>query len=200
MFISDSELLVLGRRYQQLAAEEDWEALKLNFAHIGNNSFIPAPRRIMGAKFISIGDNFVTLSNTRIEAVIEYGGKQYSPRITIGNNVTLNTDCHIGCTHSITIGNNVLIASRVYISDHAHGNLDASDIGIGPHLRPLSSKGPVIIGDNVWIGNGVCVMPGVTIGANSVIGANTVVTKNVPPNAIFVGSPGRVLRLLNDPR
>lgn len=48
-------------------------------------------------------------------------------------------------------------------------------------MRPLFSKGEVIIEDNVWIGEGVAVMPNVTIGKNSIIGANSVVTKSIAP-------------------
>ena len=62
-----------------------------------------------------------------------------------------------------------------------------------PQRRPLYSKGPVIIGDNVWIGDKVTILPGVTIGNNAVIGANTVVTKDVPAYSIAVGNPCKII-------
>ena len=57
----------------------------------------------------------------------------------------------------------------------------------------------VTIGPDVWIGHGALVMPGVTIGAGAAIGSGAVVTHDVPPYAIVVGVPARVLRYRCDP-
>lgn len=54
---------------------------------------------------------------------------------------------------------------------------------------------PVVIGHDVWIGAQAMIAGGVTIGHGAVIGARSVVTKDVPPYAIVVGSPARVIRL-----
>lgn len=59
------------------------------------------------------------------------------------------------------------------------------------------SKGPVIIGQNVWVGDKATILPGVTIGDGAVIGANSVVTKDVPPYSIVGGNPAKVLKQLN---
>lgn len=54
---------------------------------------------------------------------------------------------------------------------------------------------PLEIGHDVWFGNGAIVMPGVTsIGTGSVIGAGAVVNKNIPPYAVVLGNPGRVVK------
>ena len=58
----------------------------------------------------------------------------------------------------------------------------------------------VVIGPDVWIGHNAIVMPGVTIGAGAAIGSGAVVTKDVPPYAIVVGVPARVLRFRTDER
>ena len=52
-----------------------------------------------------------------------------------------------------------------------------------------------IIGNDVWIGNGAIIINGVTIGDGAVIGAGAVVTKDVPPYAIVVGVPGKVIKM-----
>lgn len=52
----------------------------------------------------------------------------------------------------------------------------------------------VTLGHDVWIGHGAVILPGVTLGTGCAIGAGAVVTKDVPPFAIVVGVPGRVLR------
>jgi phosphonate metabolism protein (transferase hexapeptide repeat family) len=58
----------------------------------------------------------------------------------------------------------------------------------------------VTIGPDVWIGHAATIMPGVAIGTGAAIGSNAVVTKDVPPYAVVVGNPGRVLRLRVDER
>ena len=59
-----------------------------------------------------------------------------------------------------------------------------------------TSKGPVVIENDVWIGEGVCVMPGVRIGRGAVIGANAVVTQDVPANSVVGGVPAKLIRSL----
>ena len=54
---------------------------------------------------------------------------------------------------------------------------------------------PITIGHDTWLGHGAVVMPGVSIGNGAVIGANAVVTHDVPPYAIAVGVPARVIRM-----
>lgn len=52
----------------------------------------------------------------------------------------------------------------------------------------------VTLGHDVWIGHGAILLPGVSVGNGAAIGAGAVVSKDVPPFAIVVGVPGRVLR------
>lgn len=52
----------------------------------------------------------------------------------------------------------------------------------------------VVIGNDVWIGEAVFIKDGVSIGTGAIIGAHCVVTKDVPPYAIVVGTPGEIIK------
>jgi acetyltransferase-like isoleucine patch superfamily enzyme len=60
--------------------------------------------------------------------------------------------------------------------------------------QSLTSKGDIVIEDDVWLGLHVCVMDGVTIGRGAVVGAGAVVTQEIPPYAVVGGVPARVIR------
>ena len=53
---------------------------------------------------------------------------------------------------------------------------------------------PCVIGNDVWIGDHVIIMHGITIGDGAVIGSGAVVTHDVPPYAIVVGVPGKIIK------
>ena len=102
----------------------------------------------------------------------------------------------ISCIDRIVLGDHLLVGQNVYISDNSHGNADATAIGTPPLERPLTSKGPVVIGKNVWIGRNSTILSGVTIGDNAIIGANSVVTRDVPENCVVAGSPAKPIKFL----
>jgi acetyltransferase-like isoleucine patch superfamily enzyme len=173
-----------------------WYALKRKFRRVGENSFIEYPAVTLGEQYITIGSNLVCYARLRLEAYARHLGNEYQPTIIIGDNVALNYDCHIACINRVEIGNNVLIGSKVHITDHFHGEINYSALSVPPAHRKLVSKGSVIIKNNVWIGEGAVIMPNVTIGENAIIGANAVVTHDIPPNCIAVGVPARIIRYL----
>lgn len=116
--------------------------------------------------------------------------------LVIGDRLRAYHSVHIGCMQSVIIGNDVLMASGVYISDHSHGSYtgdNQSPPTIPPNKRPIVCK-PVVIGDNCWLGEHVCVLPGVTIGSGTIVGANAVVTTDLPPNVIAAGIPAKPIK------
>jgi len=144
-------------------------------------------------KSIVIGKGLTTGFGCRVEAYPLIVGEKI---LFIGENVEINDYVHIAAGQKIIIGNNVLIASKVFISDINHGIYKGKNPDSplsAPNSRKLSTE-PIIIEDNVWIGEGVCIMAGVTIGVGCVIGALSVVTKNIPAYSIAVGAPARVIK------
>lgn len=113
--------------------------------------------------------------------------------LVLGDNIQLNDHVHIACDDMISIGKNVLMASRIFISDHDHDLYSGLE---NPQDWPLKSS-PVKIGDNCWIGEGVSILKGVSIGNCCVIGANAVVTKSFPDNCVIGGVPARILKFID---
>lgn len=166
------------------------------FLKIGNNFRVRRFAHLYGCNYVSIGNSFTSGPGLRIECWEQYLDSKFIPNLVIGDNVTLNFNCHLACINQIIFGDNVLIGSNVFITDHFHGKIDLSDVNIPPSYRKLYSKGPVVIEDNVWIGENVTILPNVKIGFGSIIGANTVVTKSFPPFSVIIGNPGRLLKTL----
>ncbi len=163
-----------------------------------NARLIRFPFRVRGKQYIKIGKGFTTGFNCRIDALnINNLDEKYL--IEIGENVEINDEVHIGATEKIIIEDNVLIASKVYISDHNHGSYkgDEQDSPMSiPKERKIYSS-PIKIEKNVWIGELCCILQGVTIGEGSIIGAMSVVTKDIPPYTIAVGSPAKLIKRYN---
>jgi lipopolysaccharide O-acetyltransferase len=164
-----------------------------------NSRIIRLPVYIRGRKGIIGAKNLTTGVNLRID-IINFD--MDTPKLIIGDNVEFNDYVHIGVAKKVTIGDNTLIASKVFISDHNHGSYtgdNQSKPNSSPISRNLISK-EIIIGKNVWIGEHVSILPGVTIGDGSIIGAMSVVTHNIPENSIAVGAPASVIKIYNEIR
>lgn len=110
--------------------------------------------------------------------------------IRIGAGTHIQPGCHIHAHVSdIRMGSEVEIAAGCALYSYDHGIESGTPI----MQQPLTSKGPILIGDGAWLGHGVTVLQGVTIGAGAVIAAGAVVTRDVPENAIAAGVPARVI-------
>ncbi|MGK0448747.1 MAG: lipopolysaccharide O-acetyltransferase [Polaribacter sp.] len=177
------------------------EAIYLSYCFVrtkliaSNARLIRFPFKMRGHKHIKLGDHFTTGVGCRIDAFPAIGNEGIC--LTIGKDVSINDYVHIASVSSVTIGNQVLMGSKIYISDHDHGFYGQDGKHDSPMTLPNKRKisyNPVVIKDNVWIGQSVSVLKGVTIGFGSIIGANSVVTKDIPPHCIAVGSPAQVIR------
>lgn len=109
--------------------------------------------------------------------------------LRVGRNVGINPRVSIdGGAAGVTIGDDTRIATGTSIYAFNHG----MDPGRLIREQPVSSLG-ISIGADVWIGANVCIRDGVSIGDHAVVGMGAVVTRDVPPWAIVVGNPARVV-------
>lgn len=118
----------------------------------------------------------------------------------IGERCEFGDMTHIVACDKVKIGNNVLIASKCFISDTSHGSYKGKDASM-PSLAPKSRKlvyKPTTIGNNVWIGENAVILAGSVIGDGCVIGANSIITKKIPPNSIVVGN-NKIIREYGQP-
>ncbi len=199
-FYSDNGMFLYLQRIAQSIKSRLFNFLISGHTNYSGRLKIHPSAKLTGLKHFSLGKNFKTGKHFRMEAIASFGTQIFKPQIIIKDNVSAVDFVHIAATNYVEIGNNVLLASRVYISDHNHGiykgeNQSDPDQPPGNHL--LDSEQKVIIGDNVWIGQQVSILPGVNIGKGSVIGANSVVTGNIPPYSLAVGAPARVIKIFN---
>lgn len=109
-------------------------------------------------------------------------------KITIGSRTRITSYVVIDGRGGLEIGQETMIGFQSIILTHTH---NFRDHGAVIHQGMTSS--PVTIGDGVWIGTRVIILPGVSIGDNAIVGAGAVVTKDVPPNAVVVGVPARII-------
>ncbi len=155
------------------------------------------PFDVRNKKNIDFGKGLTTGVGCRLEA---YPIDASKVCLKIGNDVEMNDHVHITAMNSVTIGNNVLLASKIYISDCSHGSYAGNEFDDSPLIAPNSRKmvtKPVTIEDNVWIGEFVSVLPGAYIGKGAIIGTMSVVTGHIPEYTIAVGAPAKVIKKFN---
>jgi len=111
-------------------------------------------------------------------------------RISIGEGSFLNMGVMVAAVERVEIGAHCMLANGCFVTD---GNHRFDDPGRPVPWQGFTTKGPTVLGDNVWLGANVVVTSGVTIGERAVVGANSVVTRDVPAFTIAAGSPARAI-------
>jgi virginiamycin A acetyltransferase len=142
-------------------------------------------------------------------------GEMFSPtlreifRVHYGVEIGMYT--HGGCFRPFSFGNSTKIGRYTSVAATAfaatvnhpmhyksmHGFFFNRELGIVDKELPFS---PLTIGNDVWLGHNSIIMPGVdSVGDGAVVAAGAVVNKNVPPYAVVVGNPARLVRYRFDP-
>ncbi|WP_411826052.1 acyltransferase [Luteolibacter sp. AS25] len=158
--------------------------LRLQGMNIGRGTVL-GPAGIVWPKNISIGE-MSTLEDF-IDFRISHPFSENN-KIIIGDRVFIGRCSEFNCGTNITIGNDVMIASKCSFFDVSHDTE-----GVNLYNENTISK-PITVGNNVWIGTGTIILLGVEIGDNSVIGAGSVIRRSVPPNEIWAGVPAEFIR------
>lgn len=152
-------------------------------------------------KHVFIGDNVIiyqdkdgggvdidSRSHLYGETIIHTGS---GGSLQIGANSHIHPKCQIMAYKSkIQIGDEVQVAPNCAFYPYDHGVKPGTLI----QKQPLSSKGGIIIDDDVWLGYGVIVLSGVRIGKGAVVGAGSIVSKSIPDNCIAMGVPAKVVK------
>ena len=154
----------------------------------------------LGKRTLSISDN-IKINNPNViigNNVKIYGGVIFwgDGKIIIEDNVRIgfNTIIYSHKAGGIIIGENTAIAAGSYIIDTNHhtGLLNQNDDS------PISNGNDyhkrIIIGKNVWVAAHCVIAAGSILNDGCIIGANSFVNKEVPENAIAVGSPVKVIK------
>ncbi len=154
---------------------------------------------LRGLSSVDMGEDFAAGEGLWLEAITNYNEQNFSPKIIIGSHVRVSRSVHIAATNFVEIGDNVLMGSKVMITDHNHGqySMGHSSPHVAPSLRPLDHDRRVVIGRNVWLSDGVVVTPGATIGDGCVIGANSVVVGDIPAFTIAAGVPAKARKIFS---
>jgi len=133
--------------------------------------------------------------------LFKHGGE-----ILIGDYCYVGKDTRIWSAKNIKIGNRVLISHNVNIVDNITHPINAEErhldfihlITKGFSENAKLNEKEIIIEDDVWIGFNSTIMKGVTIGKGAIIGACTLITKDIPPYAVVVGNPARIIKYANE--
>jgi carbonic anhydrase/acetyltransferase-like protein (isoleucine patch superfamily) len=151
----------------------------------GKNIYFGKGLRMINSRAIKIGNHTSFGLFARVES---HAKNSFGPTIVFGDRTSFGDYFHAGATNGITVGSGVLGGSNVLIVDHSHGSpkIDLHcQTDLMPRMRQLSSKGPIIIEDNVWIGDNCVILGGSHIEYGAIIAANSVVSGFVPRFTIF---------------
>jgi acetyltransferase-like isoleucine patch superfamily enzyme len=177
-------------RFETLLAFTTRGLYRLRFRRLGAGSFVSPFIQGIGLDCVSIGEGSRISRNTRVLALKRYGGQLFSPKVEIGNDVSIGFGCTLSCVNELIVGDHATIGDNVYIADSKHGYAAP---GHGILSQPLV-PGAIRIGAGAWIGYGAFVAGAVEIGEHSIVGANSVVTRSVPPYTVVAGAPARPIR------
>jgi acetyltransferase-like isoleucine patch superfamily enzyme len=161
------------------------------FASLGAGTHIVEPFAATCPERIDIGEQVYIGPGAWLSVVDHHNGRDYEPRLWIGDRASFGPGLVISCIADVSIGPAVLAGPRVFVGDAYHDYRDPAAAVVD---QPMSASAPVLIGAGAFLGVHSAILPGVTIGERAYVGANAVVTHDVPANTVVAGNPARVVR------
>jgi acetyltransferase-like isoleucine patch superfamily enzyme len=148
-----------------------------------------------------------------VRLVNYYNYAHVAPRrqLTQGKDVAISPNAVFSNAHNIRLGDRVSVGARVHLwAGPERGRITVGDdVLFGPEVmvtaasyryddgRPVTrqamDEADVEIGADAWLGTRAVVLPGARIGAGAIIGAGALVRGTIPPDAIAVGAPARIV-------
>jgi len=180
-------------RYARLRIRCYTALLAAQFRSIGTGTTIEPPFRSANLGQVCLGIGVTIHRDSWIQVLGDHPASGAAV-LEIKSHAAIGMGATISAAKSVTIGEYVLFARNVYVSDHRHAFFDVNDPIM---LQGITPPTPVSIGNSSWLGQNVCVLPGALIGAHCVIGANSVVNSAIPDFSVAVGSPARVIKKYN---
>jgi acetyltransferase-like isoleucine patch superfamily enzyme len=157
------------------------------FYSLGVRSVVGRARLVPNAKAIAIGHHTNVCDGWSL-VDLKPVDTTSSPKIRIGSYCTILHDFQCNASISVEVGDYVLIAPRVFVTDSDHV---VDPAGARTTLCHEFRCAPVVIEHDCWLGANAVILKGVRIGHHAIIGANSVVTRDVAPLTVVAGAPAR---------
>ena len=165
----------------------------------GQNVVMRHPQKIRLGDNVVIDDNCLVDAKGESNRGITIGSGVFIGRntilsckdgdITIDEGANIGFNCEIFSASQVRIGRDTLLAAYCYLIGGDHDFSDPSQ----PVIAQARKSAGVTLGAGAWLGAGAKILDGVTIGDRAIVGAGAVVRDAVPPGAIAVGIPAKVI-------
>ncbi len=156
------------------------------------------------SEFVCIAPDVKLGKDVRLAKFINLYGCEIGDETKIGAFVEIQKNAFIGCrckisSHTficegVTIEDNVFVGHGVTFINDSYPRATAAGGQLQTEADWKVEK--TVVKKGASIGSGATILSKVTIGENAIVGAGSIITKDVPPNSIVVGNPGRILRYI----
>ena len=154
---------------------------------LGKDVYVDPTAFMIGRNNIAIGDYSIVGEFSRFNV----NKRDAEIRIRIGKNCLINRGTFFLTSNLIDVKDYFLGGENCRLLGANHDILHPTQ----PYVRgECDDDREIVIGTNVWFGANVTVLGHVHIGHGAIIGANSLVTHDVPPFAMAVGSPAKVIK------
>jgi acetyltransferase-like isoleucine patch superfamily enzyme len=158
-----------------------WKSLDLTPLGQGVHTGVAIRRALAPFIFKRVGRNPKFFQN--VEFSVGYN-------LELGDDVVVHRNCLLDDIGGLVLGDRASVSDYVDIYSHHHHVLFSADVTLKQ----------TVVGNGVRITTRSTLLGGVTVGDDAMIGTGALVTKDVPPHALVVGRPARVVKFKDWPK